>query len=512
MPEAPPPGAVRRILARNAVWNAASYVLHAAALLVISPYVVEHLGKDLFGVWIIVQTLIGYLNIADFGIRPAIVHFVARHDARGEHGALNRAVNSAFLTLACGGTLVVIAASLLAPHLGAWFDVPAAQQAEAGWALVVAAVLMACILPLNAFTAVLIGKQRFDLSCRVDLISLLANAIGVVTVLATGGGIVVLAAVIGSVELCEMLVKARLAFKEQPRLRFEPRLADRSSVRALLSYGGANLVVMASLLLADKTDAIVIGGAMSAMWVTLFDRAAKMPIHARSMIFQVGRVLMPELGAREARGDRAGVAHLLAASSRNVLLAAGPVLVYLLVLGGAFLETWMHGDASFRVEAGSSLILLALTAAFPIASYPLVTAHQGTNRMGSLAIVSIVEGLANLGLSLWLVQSHGIWGVALGTAVPAAIVHGLVLPCWNGRLHGFSPWVYLAEVWPIPLLSGAVTYGALRAVFDTEASYGWPALIAGALGAVAVFAATGYALVKVRQRMRAAPRLRPEVA
>ena len=65
--------------------------------------------------------------------------------------------------------------------------------------------------------------------------------------------------------------------------------------------------------------------------------------------------------------------------------------MYFLVLGGAFLETWMHGDASFRIEAGTSLIVLAITAAFPIASYPLVTAHQGTNRMGSLAVVSILE-------------------------------------------------------------------------------------------------------------------------
>ena len=305
-PAAPPPGTVRRVLARNAVWNASTYIVHALALLLISPYVVEHLGKDLFGVWIIVQTLIGYLNIADFGIRPAIVHFVARHDARGEHDALNRAVNSAFLTLAVGGLLVVTAAAFLAPHLGPWFDVPTPKQAEAGWALMIAAGFMACILPLNAFTAVLIGKQRYDLSCRVDLVSMLANAGAVITVLATGGGIVALAAAIGTVELCEMLAKARLAFREQPRLRFRPRAASKKSVRALLSYGGANLVVMASLLLADKTDALVIGGAMSAVWVTLFDRAAKMPIHARSMIYQVGRVLMPELGARDARGDRAG--------------------------------------------------------------------------------------------------------------------------------------------------------------------------------------------------------------
>ncbi len=487
------PPSPRGVLARNATWNAASYVLHALVLLVLSPFVVERLGHDLFGVWVIINTLTGYLNVADFGIRPAIVHFVARHHARDEIDEIERHVHGAFVTLAIGGVLVLLATLVVAPRLGPWFGVAPGQSDAAGTALWITGLCLALNLPLNAFTAVLIGRQRFDLTCRIDLLSLVASTAGIVLVLALDGGIVALALVIGLVEFGEMLWKTRLAFREQPGLTFWPRRASRRAVRGLLQYGGFNLIVTASLLLSDKTDAIVVGGALGAAFVTLFDRAAKLPVHARTLVFQVGRVLMPELGARDAVGDRAGVVRLLQGSSRRMLLAATPLLAWLVILGGAFLETWMHGDRSFRLEAGPSLVVLTFAALFPISSYPLVMAHQGTGRMKALALLSLGEGLANLGLSLWWVAGHGLVGVAFGTLVPAALVHGVVLPWWNGRRLGFSLATWWAQTLALPLVAGAVSVGVLSLAFDHSASHGWLALVGGGALSVAVVAAIAFA-------------------
>ena len=96
------PGSSRRTLARNAMWNWGTYALNLVVLLVLSPFIVQHLGDHAFGVWILINALTGYMNFADFGIRPAIVHYVAKHDARGEPDAVNRYANSAFVTLLGG--------------------------------------------------------------------------------------------------------------------------------------------------------------------------------------------------------------------------------------------------------------------------------------------------------------------------------------------------------------------------------------------------------------------------
>ena len=62
------PGSSRRVLARNALWNWGTYVLNLLVLLILSPYVVQHLGEHAFGVWVLINALTGYMNFADFGI------------------------------------------------------------------------------------------------------------------------------------------------------------------------------------------------------------------------------------------------------------------------------------------------------------------------------------------------------------------------------------------------------------------------------------------------------------
>ena len=498
------PGSSRRVLARNALWNWGTYVLNLLVLLVLSPFVVRHLGDHAFGVWVLINALTGYMNFADFGIRPAIVHYVARHDAVGNPEAVNRYANSAFVTLACGSALILAALAILAPFLGSWFSVPAAAKDEAAWALLISGVGLALVLPLNAYTAVLIGKQRFDLSCRVDGICTVVRTAGIVAVLLTGGGLVALALVVAGTELIEMAWKTKLAFREQPSLRFAPGTVDRTCVRGLMAFGGFNLVVAAALHLTYQTDALVIGAFMGVSWVTYFDRAAKIPTHTRAMLWNAGRVVMPELGARDARGDRTAFLGLLTVSARNVLLVAAPILVYLLVLGPAFLETWNFGDVRFRERGRDALLVLALGAALPITSYPLVMAHQGTNRMGSLAGFSLLEGALNLGLSVALVGRFGLLGVALGTAIPAALVHGLLLPWWNCRHYGLSLATYLVRVWAVPGGAALVVYGVMRLLLDPDAQYGWTALAGAAAGCVVAFAFVVWLLLRA-QRARPTP-------
>ncbi len=496
-------GSSRRVLARNATWNWAAYLINALALLLVSPYVVEMLGKSLFGVWAIINGLTGYLNIADLGIRPAIVHFIAKHDALADSKSINRYVNSAFLTLCTGALFILTGTAILAPNLAEWFNVALEHREEATTALWIAGAGMAFALPWNAFTAGLIGKQRYDITCRIDCVILVLRTIGVVSVLALahqgtlGSPLIALALVNVAAEAVEMVWKTRRAFREVPAMRIAPRLASKGSTGGLLKYGGFNIVVALALHMTYETDAIIIGTGVSTLAVTYFDRAARLAFHARALLWAMGRVLMPELGARHARGDHEGIRHLLTTGARNMLVFAGPILVYLIVLGGAFLETWMHGDNTFRLEGRTALLIMALGAVAPIASFPIVAAHQGLGRMGSLATFSIVEAVANISLSVALVGPYGIEGVALGTAIPAFFVHALLMPWWACKSHEMSLLRYVARVWIVPLVAGVLTWLILRTACPPEHSYGWWALIGAAVGSVVCFTGLAFGLMKL---------------
>lgn len=493
----PAPGGV---LARNALWNGGAYLVHALVLLVLSPLVVALLGPEAFGVWVLINALTGYLGVADFGIRPAIVHFVARHHACGDPAAVNRYVSSALVTLGAGAGLVILACGTLALGLHAWFDLPAGVAREAVAALLVSGLGLAVMLVLNAYSAVLIGRQRYDLTCRVDLFVTLGRSAAIVAVLWLEGGLLALALVNVAAGLTEMGWKTRLAFREAPELRARPHLADRAAVRDLLRYGGYNLLVAAALHLVYQSDEVVIAAVLTLGEVTLYERAAVLAASVRMLCWATGRVLMPELGALDARGQGERIRALLVTGGRNVLLLAGPAVAFLVVLGGAFLETWMHGEAAYRVHSGPVLAVLALGLLAPVASAPLVAAQQGTNQMRSLARFAGAEGVANLAVSLALAPSLGILGVALGTAIPGFLVHAVWMPAVLCRRYGLPLSRYLAGVWLEPLALGGAVALALLWLSDPRGAHGWAGLAGWALVATLPFA---LALARHRPRRRA---------
>jgi O-antigen/teichoic acid export membrane protein len=478
-------GSERRTLATGGAWNLAVFVAGAATAFALRPFVVDRLGDALFGAWSLVASLTGYLGFADLGVRPAVVHYVARHDARGAMDEVNAYVNSAFVVFAACGAAVLVLGAAAAPLLTVLFPtLPSDAVPAARLALLLCALDVAVALPLNAFSAVLVGKQRFAALSKVNLVVLAGKTAAVVALLSAGAGIVALAAVNLAGSVLEMGVKSALAFRAEPRLVFRPSLARRAKARELLGYGLLAVLVSLSLLLVWQTDALVVGALVSVQAVTWFSNGACLPAYARQMALAAGRVLEPAAGALSGRSDDAGVRRLLASGSTTMLRLALPALAYLVAVGDGFLARWL--GASHRPVSTDVLAILAIGVAAPIGSYPFTAVMYGTNRMRPLAAVSLIEGVANLALSLALAPSLGLVGVAIGTAVPALVVHGLVLPRVVGRAYGFSTGSFLLRTWAAPTLAAVATGFLLRALAP-QGTPSWALLAGLAILALAVF-------------------------
>jgi O-antigen/teichoic acid export membrane protein len=127
--------------------------------------------------------------------------------------------------------------------------------------------------------------------------------------------------------------------------------------------------------------------------------------------------------------------------------------LYLAVLGPDFLAALI--PATYVEASGHVLRVLAVSFLFylPVrgVALPLL---MGLGKPRAPALAQVAMGAANVAISLALVRSHGILGVALGTAIPnvafAAVV--LVLAC---RELGVGVRDFLAYV------AGRATFGAL---------------------------------------------------
>jgi O-antigen/teichoic acid export membrane protein len=491
------------VLVRNSLWIWGVFGATSVTVFFLTPFLIGRLGAEGYGIWGVVVGLTGYLGLADLGVRPAVVHFVAKHDALHDDAGLNRFVNSAFAAFSLGGALVVVATLVVAALIPRLPDLPPEVAHEAVLAVLITGIEIGVTLPFNAYSAVLVGKQRFDVLGRIDLLVLVVRTGAVVLALSNGQGLVALAVANAGAGLLEIALKAWAGFRIAPSLRFAPRAADRPALGALLRYGGLAILVTIALQLTWQTDAFVIAAALSPALVTPFHPPAMLASYTRSLLWSGCRAIAPAAGALEAKGDAAGLARLLQRSTRSMLLLSGPILVYFVALGEPFLARWL-GDA-FDPSSVPVLTILALGVAAPIATHPFVQVHYGTNRMRSLALLYAAEGAANLALSVALVEPFGIAGVALGTAIPAAVVHLWVLPWRLCRPFGIRWGAFTVSTWAAPTAAGAITFLALRLLVAPSDRPGWAALAGCAALAVALFHALAAVLLRLARLAPAEP-------
>ena len=491
-------GSERRRIVTNGFWTTGVFLANAVVMFLLSPYILGHLGEASYGIWAIVISLTGYFGFADLGIKPAAVYFVARHDAKHEPDEVNRYANTAFSVFAFGGALVFLAALGCAPWFTGWFHVAAEAAGEARAALLVTSASIALTLPLHAYSAVVIGKQRYALSSATDLVVLAAKTTAILFALSRGGGILALAWIAFGADVLEMGTKAWLGFRVEPRLRFAPRLGDRARARSLFAFGAAAILVNLAAILVWKTDAIVIGATLGVVSVTAFDVGSKIPFYARSLTAAASRVLAPAATRLDAKGSTPELLAMLERSSRAMLFVSGAMIAYLLAVGAPFLARW-QGEA-YRGDAFDVLAVLSIGALGPIAAQPFEHVLYGARRLFPLAVLSITEGVLNLGLSLVLVRSMGVVGVAIGTTVPGLLIRLVALPMYGVRAFGGAFLPFALRTFAVPLLACTLTTLGLRALVARDAALSWPALLGLAAAAQLLFLGIAWSLAKATPR------------
>ena len=107
-----------RLLRRNLATMYGGYAISIASALVLTPIIVDALGKERYGVWVFIGSLTVFLVLMDLGIGPAVVRFAAFERGRG--GDVGGLVSSALAVyvivgLATAGLAVLLA--FLVPEL-----------------------------------------------------------------------------------------------------------------------------------------------------------------------------------------------------------------------------------------------------------------------------------------------------------------------------------------------------------------------------------------------------------
>jgi len=444
-----------RFLRRNAFLIYSIYAVTLVSGLLVTPIIVSALGRDEYGLWAFVGSLVVFFGLLDFGIAPSIIRFAAEQRGRGAQAEAEAS------ELASAGLVLygVVALATLALGLALIGLLPVFAEVPEGllWpGRIALALLLAGSLirfPFSLVNNLLAGQQRYDVINLGSLLSIVVYTVAVAGVLLVwDGGIVLVAALTLVATALRLGLPALWLRRELPTLRFAPALVRRARLRQLVGFSVHTFFINVASKAVFSADIVLVGIVLGLGASAHYGLAAKL----FALVFGFGvsgaTVLFPFLaeleGAEQLERQRRWLLSAVRVVLSIVLLATFP----LVLLPERFLQAWL--GSSYQSEgfaaSVSVLVLLMLSLLFAAPTHVLTQILVARGRHARLALVRLATVGVNLVLSIVLALTVGIWGVALATLVTEGLAAALVLPGLVRREAGIGTGALLAA-WFRPL-------------------------------------------------------------
>ncbi|HEY1658749.1 MAG TPA: polysaccharide biosynthesis C-terminal domain-containing protein [Candidatus Sulfotelmatobacter sp.] len=415
----------------------------------LSPFILHRLGDTAFGIWVLIFSVTGYYGIFDFGIRSSIIRYVSKYTATRDFDEVNRLINTAMVSYTVIGVVCIFITMAGCAYVDRWFHIGPEFQSTARWLLLLVGTSVALSFPLGVFGGMLEGLQKFYVLNWTNIVSSLLRVVLIVFFLDRGYGLLTVALITVALPLAAALVRSFIALWALP-ISFSMRYVDRGAFRHMANYSGVTFMIIVASRLRFKTDALVIGTFLSSAAITYFYAGSRLVDYAGEVVSSLAQIFVPMSSQSDAAGNMDRLRKIFVAGNRTCAFTTLPITAVFIVLGKSIIEVWL--GKKYVPRGYAVLLILVIPYTLMLVQSASTRILFGMGKHGKLAVVTMIEGVANLVLSIVLVRPFGIVGDAIGTAIPLAGTFLLFMPFHLCSRLGIRLTTYLRQAYVLPLL------------------------------------------------------------
>ncbi|MGH2679411.1 MAG: lipopolysaccharide biosynthesis protein [Actinomycetota bacterium] len=465
-------GSLTKKASLNAAASTAEQAARIVAGLIISPILLRELGDTVFGIWQVLQKLIGHTSPASGRPGEALKWTIAHEQGSTDYDFKRRQVGNALAVWLLFLPLLLAIGGVLAWFSPTWLDVGPSSYGTvrlAAGILVLDAVLFSLLyLPQSVLQGENLGYKRLGLSVVLVFVSkgLLVTAV----YLGTGiGGLAVATAV------ATMLWGVTYLFIVRSRVSWfgvaRPSVAE---VKRFVGLSWWFLVWNLIMTVMLASDVVLLGVVGSPALVTTYTLAKYIPQAITVAVATVIVAIMPGLGGLVGAGELARAVRIRRETISLIWLFTIVSGATTLLWEESFLQLWVGVGYYPGAMAILMVMLMVLQFALIRTDANIIDLTLDLRRKVVLGTVSTVLAVGLAWLFLGPLDM-GIIGLVLGFILGRA-VQSVGYPWMIGRLLGIPPAQQLRGI-ARPALATAVLFGAGTALSVELQAGSWPALV-----------------------------------
>ncbi|MDD5306751.1 MAG: hypothetical protein PHU25_05455 [Deltaproteobacteria bacterium] len=391
------------------------------------PLFLVNWGKDLYGEWLIVTTLLTYFDMSNLGFAQTAANDMTIAVAKGDRESALRVYQSTAVFLFVVILMVFAIALTLPPllPLGRWMNLSLIGAAD----LRLIIIMLAGSMALSFFMWLLMAGYRCEGKYHRGLLFVnlfvIIDFAGTVAFLITGFGTVyvALAMFVARTLVCTIMV---LDIKRvAPWIKLGYSNASRREIRRMLSPSLSFMSYPVSMAVINQGAVLAIGTIVNPAAVVLFTAMRTLTNMVLRVFELVNQAIYPEISMAWGVGNNELLKRLHRTSCQASLWIGAAAIAFLAVLGRWIFEAWTGGKVEFDATLLYGLLAIMAVRAVWQTSMVLPSAINRHQRIAVSYLVLSMLGLAGFVTLLKMIDLH--WALLALGALEVAMI-AVVLP------------------------------------------------------------------------------------
>ncbi|OFC70427.1 lipopolysaccharide biosynthesis protein [Alteromonas confluentis] len=399
---------MKKKLASAALFSLVSKGLNIVSMLLLTPVILDVIGKEQYGLWILILSIIAWFNVFELGFPAAIYRFATLFLEQKKYDQLNRYL-ATFLVVFGGLGLIAVLVLVLFGFFPHWFDVGDDNAGLFSFTIFLFTIKVIVDFLSHIPNSIFVANLRIDIDEKVTAFSLLIKLIAIY-LLIDDFGILTLIGVTLVTEIGANLLKVVLAYRLLPSLKLDLRFFSMDVFREIFSFSKHVFILGIARVLNDRIDPFIIVKFLDLKSVAIFNIANNLITQLNLLIISFfkfqGAIFTKKIAAKQSAEN---LYNTICTANTYVGLVFASCVV---ILADPFVHLWLGEE--FEASVGLLYVL-----AFGVVIRPITaTSNQLLLAMAThklLAVVQFVCALVNIGLSIVLIGDYGLVGVAFST-------------------------------------------------------------------------------------------------
>ncbi|WP_375177131.1 lipopolysaccharide biosynthesis protein [Marinobacter mobilis] len=403
-------------------------IVSIVAGLIMMPLMIRLLGEDLYGIWIVIGSIIGSLYLFDIGMASSVTRFISFALSRNDQQQATKVVSTAFAIYSCLA-LIVFTASVIIAFLSGYIVENPDNTRLVQMLIIIVGMNVAVEFPFKSFAGIAGYHLRQDLMSYSRIIFKVLSAALTAYLLFAGYQLIAVALVQLTSSLLSNLVFRYIAYYLEPELKVRLSSVDRPTFKEVFGFSSWSFVIDFTRLLKERGDVWMVAAFTSPALLTVYYVGARLVEYSNQLLYKAFGFTLPLYTEAIAREDDRELKRKVRLFLRLNAMVSGLVLIGAFLFGRDVIRIWM-GDL-FNAEDASLVFIVLLAAKLLV-----FTTNPFTNVLFAMAkhryqaYVSVVEAITSLALIpvFMHLMENPLLAASLAIGLPFTISRTLIIP------------------------------------------------------------------------------------